>query len=78
MDMGRLIDADVLRTKAIVDVESGEPFIGLQELDEAPTVDAVPVIRCRGCKYGGHCEMEDMLRAEHPDPFCPLGEPAEA
>lgn len=41
--MARLIDADKLRTKAFVDTDSGEPFIGLQELDEASTVDAVEV-----------------------------------
>lgn len=41
--MARLIDADKLRTKAFVDIESGEPFIGLQELDEALTVIAIQV-----------------------------------
>lgn len=40
----RLIDADVLREKAFVDIESGESFVGLQEIDEMPTIEAVPVV----------------------------------
>lgn len=47
MDEMRLIDANDLRKKAVVDIDSGEPFIGVQELDEAPTVDAAPVVHGR-------------------------------
>lgn len=53
----RLIDADELKGKAFADPDDGEHFVYCQDIDEAPTVDAVPVIRCRECKiwkpYGG-------------------------
>ena len=39
----RLIDADELRGKAIADPDDGEYFVYCQDIDEAPTVDAVPV-----------------------------------
>lgn len=45
----RLIDADELKGKAIADPDDGEHFVYCQDIDEAPTVDAVPVIRCRDC-----------------------------
>ena len=52
----RLIDADAL--KEYIDAQKGRPFIGCTigealkiMTDEQPTVDAVPVIRCKDCKY---------------------------
>ena len=47
----RLIDADKLKEKAIADPDDGEYFVYCQDIDEAPTVDAVPVVRCRECRY---------------------------
>lgn len=47
----RLIDADELKGKAIADPDDGEHFVYCQDIDEAQTVDAVPVIRCRECKF---------------------------
>lgn len=47
----RLIDADELKGKAIADPDDGEYFVYCQDIDEAPTVDAVPVIRCRDCTH---------------------------
>lgn len=49
--MPRLIDANKLKTKAIADPDSGEGFVYVQDIDEAPTVDAVEVVRCKDCKY---------------------------
>lgn len=50
----RLIDSDEL--KAYIDAQKGRPFIGCTVgealkimTDEQPTIDAVPVIRCRDC-----------------------------
>lgn len=43
----RLIDADELKGKAIADPDDGEHFVYCQDIDEAPTVDAVPVVRCQ-------------------------------
>lgn len=51
--MGRLIDADELKGKAFADPDDGEYFeyfVYCQDIDEAPTVDAVPVVRCRECE----------------------------
>ena len=45
----RLIDADELKGKAFAGPDDGEHFVYCQYIDEAPTVDAVPVIRCRDC-----------------------------
>lgn len=45
----RLIDADELKGKAIADPDDGEHFVYCQDIDEAPTVDAVPMVRCRDC-----------------------------
>ena len=50
-------------------------------LSEAPTVDAVPVVRCRECKWWqedddiGHCDNPDGLdNYAKPDDFCSYGE----
>lgn len=45
----RLIDADELKGKAFADPDDGEHFVYCQYIDEAPTVDAVPVVRRRDC-----------------------------
>ena len=47
--MTRLIDADAIPW----DVEGvGEiPVITKEEIDQMPTVDAVPVIRCKDCRH---------------------------
>lgn len=43
----RLIDADEL----IVMEYGGIKFVPKEFIDDAPTVDAVEVIRCKDCKY---------------------------
>ena len=50
----------------------------------APTVDAVPVVRCRECKWWqedddiGHCDNPDGLdNYAKPEDFCSYGEPKE-
>ena len=56
--MSRLIDADALKSKAIrcetfklYDVPVFLKAVGTKEIDRAPTVDAVPVVRCKDCKH---------------------------
>ena len=75
----RLIDADALKTKAIrcetfklYDAPVFLKAVGTKEIDKAPTVDAVPVVRCKDCKYFKTrlCENED----NHDDWFCADGE----
>ena len=54
--MARLIDEDALKAKANADPDSGEWFVWVQDIDEAPTVDAVKVVRCRDCKHYDNSE----------------------
>ena len=75
----RLIDADALKTKAIrcetfklYDAPIFLKAVGTKEIDKAPTIDAVPVVRCKDCKYFKTrlCENEN----NHDDWFCADGE----
>ena len=81
----RLIDADRL-SEAIYDNVSApyEEAVWakedcLTEIDVAPTVDAVPVIRCRECKKhseanGKHyCKFWRMYCPDDSDFFCKAG-----
>ena len=54
----RLIDADALKTKAIrcetfklTDSPVFLKAVGTKEIDRAPTIDAVEVVRCKDCIY---------------------------
>ena len=50
--MTRLIDADALDMYESLKSYYGDAWRDAQkEIDNAPTVDAVPVIRCKDCKY---------------------------
>lgn len=67
----RLIDADKLDWWY-----KGRPIRRI--IDEAPTIDAVPVVRCKDCKFYG-CFFSDSFcdRIEtpmSPDDFCSCGE----
>ena len=86
----RLIDADILKSAIVVD--GYEHFSGLlslsevsllemvkDDIDEAPTVDAVPVVRCRECKYrdGTPGQPNILCGQMHEDDFCSYGEKKE-
>ena len=51
----RLIDADALKKRAIrvstVKEHCYMKAVGTHEIDKAPTIDAVPVVRCKDCKH---------------------------
>ena len=56
--MTRLIDADALKYTQQVMYKKGDSdevfvewFISATEIDNAPTVDAVQVVRCKDCKH---------------------------
>ena len=46
----------------------------LAEIDAAPTIDAVPVVRCDSCVLEGHCVAESYFKfAGIENPFCCAG-----
>ena len=81
----RLIDADALGvgrcSKDILPAAYCAGWNGLIELiEKAPTIDAVPVVRCRECKWWqedddiGHCDNPDGLdNYAKPEDFCSYG-----
>lgn len=68
----RLIDADKLERQEFDGNEYCFDYVDAEDIDNAPTVDAVPVVRCRDCRkfktYG--CRMV----ASGFDDFCSYGE----
>lgn len=85
----RLIDGDVLIEKfnekadmaeCLVDERTAERFATFCALadavEESPTVDAVPVVRCKECKWAGGdfvCYLGVMVQHK-PEDFCSYGE----
>lgn len=79
----RLIDADALE-RIILSEGSYQNMVGVleEEIDNAPTIDAEPVVRCKDCKYwqdnnGGYPHEECRWgKEETPDEtdFCSYGE----
>ena len=79
----RLIDADKF-ILALMDasLSSVDEDTILDLVDSIPTVDAVPVVRCKGCEHLIHarvndngfliCDVSDMEIT--PDDFCSCGE----
>ena len=74
--MARLIDADKLLTNVIaISNSKGQvtwSAVSTTDILAAPTVDAVPVVRCKDCKYFKTrlCENEN----NYDDWFCADGE----
>lgn len=78
----RLIDADAMRedwlhngiNEYVYDANSV-----LDSIDEQPTIDAVPVVRCNDCVHGiggnGGIACTEFCNVIHkPDDFCSRGE----
>lgn len=70
----RLIDADELPVKT----DWSKQYVLYTAIDDAPTIDAVPVVRCRDCKHitpveGGLplCTLHNIARAYND--FCSDG-----
>ncbi len=86
----RLIDSDELWERLNYELwehNADRDEIALPIVNTAPTVDAVPVVRCKDCKWfadnnGGEwygCKMFHVVRitpedAPKPDDFCSYGE----
>jgi hypothetical protein len=49
--MSRLIDADKLEKQEYWGNERCFDYVDAEDIDNAPTVDAVPVVRCKDCTY---------------------------
>lgn len=91
----RLIDADALMEKEYSRLREGEVLhrIPPSHVDAAPTIDAVPVVRCRECKHYKEFRTKkhrqimrlcyrmgkhDMEYPVKPDDFCSYGQRKEA
>lgn len=84
--MTRLIDADALiEAMTKFSNATGEDMThGIFYAHIAPTIDAVPVIRCKDCKHyailedGSNeliCDHKDGCMTPKPDGFCNYAEP---
>ena len=84
----RLIDADALKKKADMRGRCLRPLVTafqmcvtVHDIDDAPTIDAVPVVRCKDCKYSAYgtdgwnylCNRK-MLGLVRKNDFCSFGE----
>lgn len=63
----RLIDADALPVKTDWDKQ----YVLYTAVEDAPTIDAVPVVRCRDCEMQSSCKVAQHLGN---DGFCSKGE----
>lgn len=78
----RLIDADALGIGKANPLVFDRPeyahgwncAVGI--IQDAPTIDAVPVVRCKDCKeyYKGKCDSVLGLPNPYPESFCSFGE----
>lgn len=80
----RLIDADAMRQDWLENGENEYVYdtnAFLDSIDEQPTIDAVPVVRCKDCKNLERSEdgsiylcLHKMLGRIRQDDFCSYGE----
>ena len=71
----RLIDADALIKEACA--EGAYDYVDAFQIADAPTVDAVTVVRCKDCavphnKYTGCPKLNGLVTPS--DFYCPFGE----
>ncbi len=73
--MSRLIDADKLERQEYWGNERCFDYVDAEGIDNAPTVDAVEVVRCKDCKheFGGSCIICGFQKRK-PEDFCSYGE----
>ena len=80
--MPRLIDADALIEDIVRLPNAGiHWFVNAEAvfitIDRQPTIDAVPVVRCKDCKWmveDGHCrEFADASLKPNPNDYCSAG-----
>ena len=66
--MRRLIDANALIEEA--NAEGAYGYVDAKQIADAPTVDAVEVVRCKDCVSHNLCKFEQYLGL---DGFCSYG-----
>ena len=59
----RVIDADEL----IVMEYGGIKFVPVEFINDAPTIDAVPVVRCKDCRYSDDYYNDGGCYCKHPE-----------
>lgn len=78
----RLIDADGLKPSYVVTSTTTNSvchlYVSVEDINSAPTVDAVPVVRCRDCNWyqpdaDKWCGYFECMGFE-PDDYCSQGE----
>ena len=74
----RLIDANELKKKQTVLWDEALGFsdcVLIEDINNAPTVDAVEVVRCKDCKHYSPWESCDVWHTDpNPEDFCGSGE----
>ena len=74
----RLIDGNALMDEANSDGAYG--YVDAKQISEAPTIDAVEVVRCRECKHmipqshTRYCTVWNAVNGMGDDGFCNYGE----
>lgn len=78
--MPRYIDADLILPEMESKFDMQELYLPVhfQEfiVDEIPTADVAPVVRCKDCVLHGHCSTEDVFsfsRLKSENAFCCVG-----
>lgn len=71
--MVNLIDSTALRFSHAIN-DDGKVYVPLAEVLHAPTVDAVPVVRCKDCKFHKYkwCNLHETTM--YNEDFCSYGE----
>lgn len=76
--MSRLIDADKLERQEYWGNERCFDYVDAEDIDNAPTVDAVEVVRCKDCKYNRGSKKclnpDSFFAVSKDDDFCSYGE----
>lgn len=78
IEKGKLIDASELSKKVFEsdDTPTMKLYLDLLLLN-APAIDAVPVVRCKDCRFDGDeddCPLLSVAAYTNPDDFCSYGE----
>lgn len=81
-DYMRLIDADALPRQTQIYEFNGKrmekEIVSARFIDNAPTIDAVPVVRCKDCKwfnrFGCAVEIVDFTDKPTENDYCSFGE----